>query len=233
METRARRLFGFSTRRLHTLDDESFIPEAAPPELSLVLELAEANAVVAVTALDVFGIVVNAPLDNLDDVPAERTLEGFADLAELLESRRKPGGLSNNDTLEIGFERGIYPYRKRISVQEYENEKLRLQAELLKVQKWVKETGQRIVILFEGRDAAGKGGTIKRFMEHLNPRAAHVVALEKPTMHEAGELLRAADSACYAAKERGRNRVKIYSLDDSTLNLRQGEMHWVAPRDSR
>jgi polyphosphate kinase 2 (PPK2 family) len=56
-----------------------------------------------------------------------------------------------------------------------------LQVELLKLQAWVKETGQRVVILFEGRDAAGKGGTIKRFMEHLNPRGARVVALEKPS----------------------------------------------------
>jgi len=62
-----------------------------------------------------------------------------------------------------------------------------LQVELLKVQNWVKQTGQRIVALFEGRDAAGKGGTIKRFMEHLNPRAARVVALEKPTEHELGQ----------------------------------------------
>ena len=66
----------------------------------------------------------------------------------------------------------------------YDEEKVRLQAELLKVQNWVKETGQRVVILFEGRDAAGKGGTIKRFMEHLNPRGARVVALEKPTERE-------------------------------------------------
>jgi len=60
------------------------------------------------------------------------------------------------------------------------------QIELLKVQKWVRDTGQRVVILFEGRDAAGKGGTIKRFMEHLNPRGARVVALEKPTDRERG-----------------------------------------------
>jgi polyphosphate kinase 2 len=66
----------------------------------------------------------------------------------------------------------------------YEKQKANLQVELLKVQHWVKETGQRIVILFEGRDAAGKGGTIKRFMEHLNPRAARVVALEKPTIEQ-------------------------------------------------
>jgi polyphosphate kinase 2 len=111
----------------------------------------------------------------------------FADLAELMVARNKPKGLSNRDTLEIGYEHGIYPYSTRISVKEYEQEKLRLQAELLKVQKWVKETGQRIVLLFEGRDAAGKGGTIKRFMEHLNPRAAHVVALEKPSEREQGQ----------------------------------------------
>ena len=59
-----------------------------------------------------------------------------------------------------------------------------LQVELLKLQAWIKETGQRVVIVFEGRDAAGKGGTIKRFMEHMNPRGARVVALEKPTERE-------------------------------------------------
>ena len=80
-----------------------------------------------------------------------------------------------------------YPYSERIELEEYEHHKHLLQVELLKVQSWVKESGQRIVGLFEGRDAAGKGGTIKRFMEHLNPRAAHVVALEKPTEREQGE----------------------------------------------
>lgn len=71
-----------------------------------------------------------------------------------------------------------YPYRTRMRRQDYEKAKHDLQIELLKVQNWVKETGQRIVVLFEGRDAAGKGGTIKRFMEHLNPRGARIVALE-------------------------------------------------------
>ena len=66
-------------------------------------------------------------------------------------------------------------------------QKAKLQAELLKVQKWASETGQKFVMLFEGRDAAGKGGTIKRFMEHLNPREARVVALNKPTDHERGQ----------------------------------------------
>ncbi len=72
----------------------------------------------------------------------------------------------------------------RMSRRRYEREKRQLQIELLKFQAWVKETGQRVVILFEGRDAAGKGGAIKRFMEHLNPRGARVVALEKPSQAE-------------------------------------------------
>ncbi len=70
------------------------------------------------------------------------------------------------------------------SVIEYEEDKLKLQIELLKLQTHVKKTGQRIVMLFEGRDAAGKGGTIKRIREHLNPRGARVVALEKPSDRE-------------------------------------------------
>ena len=80
-----------------------------------------------------------------------------------------------------------YPYKTRMSRRVYEKEKKKLQIELLKVQSWVKESGQRIVSLFEGRDAAGKGGTIKRYMEHLNQRGARVVALEKPTETERGQ----------------------------------------------
>ena len=79
---------------------------------------------------------------------------------------------------------GSYPYAKKMKRAEYEMTKQQLQSELLKMQAWVKETGQKLVVLFEGRDAAGKGGTIKRFMEHLNPRGARVVALEKPTEQE-------------------------------------------------
>jgi polyphosphate kinase 2 len=85
------------------------------------------------------------------------------------------------------FKEGKYPYTDRIRKHTYDREKEKLQIELLKVQNWVKMTGQKIVVIFEGRDAAGKGGTIKRFMEHLNPRAAKVVALEKPTNHELGQ----------------------------------------------
>jgi polyphosphate kinase 2 len=80
-----------------------------------------------------------------------------------------------------------YPYDNKMDRDEYEQLKQELQIELLKMQSWVKETGQRIVILFEGRDAAGKGGTIKRMMEHMNPRGARVVALEKPSEDEIGQ----------------------------------------------
>jgi polyphosphate kinase len=82
------------------------------------------------------------------------------------------------------FETGEYPYQQKMRRAVYEKQKAELQVELLKVQEWVKTTGQKVVLLFEGRDAAGKGGTIKRFTEHLNPRAARVVALDKPTEKE-------------------------------------------------
>ena len=77
-----------------------------------------------------------------------------------------------------------YPYDERMPRQEYERVKRRLQIELLKLQNWSKRIGARHIIVFEGRDAAGKGGTIQRFMEHLNPRGARVVALDKPTDRE-------------------------------------------------
>jgi len=77
-----------------------------------------------------------------------------------------------------------YPYAEKMTRPEYEYRKRPLQIELVKLQNWVKSTGERIVLVFEGRDAAGKGGTIKRFTEHLNPRGAQVVALVKPTERE-------------------------------------------------
>ncbi|MBL8349381.1 MAG: polyphosphate kinase 2 [Burkholderiaceae bacterium] len=86
-----------------------------------------------------------------------------------------------------GWRDGRYPYKNLLSRRSYERQKYRLQVELLKLQAWVKDTGARVVILFEGRDAAGKGGTIKRMMEHLNPRGARVVALEKPSEIESGQ----------------------------------------------
>lgn len=92
-----------------------------------------------------------------------------------------------DEELSGGWRTGGYPYKNLLSRKRYEAQKYQLQVELLKLQNWAKETGQRVVLLFEGRDAAGKGGTIKRFMEHLNPRGARVVALEKPTENERGQ----------------------------------------------
>ena len=74
---------------------------------------------------------------------------------------------------------GPFPYEDKMKRKDYRETLRKLQIELLHVQQWVKTEGQKIVILFEGRDAAGKGGTIKRFTEHLNPRGARVVALQR------------------------------------------------------
>ena len=95
--------------------------------------------------------------------------------------------LHPDDELASDWRKGGYPYKNLMSRRNYEREKYHLQVELLKLQAWVKETGQKVVILFEGRDAAGKGGSIKRFMEHLNPRGARIVALEKPSEAERGQ----------------------------------------------
>jgi polyphosphate kinase 2 len=95
--------------------------------------------------------------------------------------------LLNADGSPVDTWREAYPYDERMPRQEYDHDKRLLQIELLKLQNWCKSTGERVVILFEGRDAAGKGGTIKRFMEHLNPRGASVVALEKPNERESNQ----------------------------------------------
>ncbi len=116
-----------------------------------------------------------------DDVSAIRRM--------LLDGKKLSGkkGIKPDDELASNWRSGTYPYKNLLSRKTYEAQKYLLQVELLKLQMWVKETGQRIVILFEGRDAAGKGGTIKRMMEHLNPRGARVVALEKPSEVERGQ----------------------------------------------
>ncbi len=105
----------------------------------------------------------------------QRTVRSMGNLVEI-----------KHDPLAVRrlFETGEYPYKRKLKRADYEHQKADLQVELLKLQDWVRDTGQRVVVLFEGRDAAGKGGTIKRFMEHLNPRGARVVALDKPTDRE-------------------------------------------------
>jgi polyphosphate kinase len=113
------------------------------------------------------------------EVPASTAAKRSGALRHrLAEMRHDP------DAIRRSFESGEYPYRGPMPEKEYLAHMQDLQVELLKAQSWVKETGQRVVVLFEGRDAAGKGGTIKRFMEHLNPRGARVVALEKPSERE-------------------------------------------------
>lgn len=119
----------------------------------------------------------------------EQAIHAVSSIPTQQEENTPSSESGDNETLSKKdiFKNGSYPYKKMISRVEYEKRKQELQIELLKVQSWVKETGQRLVILFEGRDAAGKGGTIKRFMEHLNPRGARVVALEKPSDIEKGQ----------------------------------------------
>ena len=129
---------------------------------------------------------------------ARLLLEGISadDRSELLKLLRDEKIRADNNRasdadpdneLNESWQDGGYPYKYLMSRRNYEFQKYDLQVELLKLQSWIKETGQRVVIVFEGRDAAGKGGTIKRFMEHLNPRTARVVALQKPTETELGQ----------------------------------------------
>ena len=76
---------------------------------------------------------------------------------------------------------------RKIPKEVYQAELFRLQTEFVRLQEWVRETGARIVIVFEGRDAAGKGGTIKRITEYLSPRVARIAALPAPTERERGQ----------------------------------------------
>ena len=143
-------------------------------------------------------VLAHAPLEELSSVSAwlQAVLAGSSpDDAMMLQGALAHQDdvvfgtppLSTDDELADDWATAVYPYRNLLSRKTYEHQKYQLQVELLKLQAWVKDSGQRIVIIFEGRDAAGKGGTIKRFMEHLNPRGARVVALEKPTELERGQ----------------------------------------------
>ncbi len=105
------------------------------------------------------------------------------EIAELSRKLMGHGEKVKDDGPNAPWRQG-FPYDAKMSSAQYDREKRKLQIELLKLQAWVKEKGEKIVILFEGRDAAGKGGAIKRFTEHMNPRGARVVALEIPTERE-------------------------------------------------
>ena len=95
----------------------------------------------------------------------------------------RPDGPLEVEDAENTWREG-YPYDEKMTRREYEHLKRGLQVELLKMQNWVKQTEEKVLLVFEGRDAAGKGGTIKRFTENLNPRGARVVALDKPSERE-------------------------------------------------
>jgi polyphosphate kinase 2 len=132
----------------------------------------------------------NAAADTvLPEAPAPDAAEGArsishaaADLSAPARAGRRPR--HDPEAVRRAFESGAYPYATRLTEKEYMQRIMPLQVELLKAQAWIKATNERVAVLFEGRDAAGKGGTIKRFMEHLNPRGARIVALEKPTEQE-------------------------------------------------
>ena len=171
--------------RLSTTGVESFVVKEA-------VDAAQESKVVTVQ-----DILTNASgdshelLQSLEAILAGASPEDAAVLRDALLRPATTSALNRtrnpDDELAADWRDGNYPYKNLMSRKNYEKQKYRLQVELLKLQAWVKETGQKVVILFEGRDAAGKGGTIKRFMEHLNPRGAHVVALEKPTEAERGQ----------------------------------------------
>lgn len=161
--------------------------------------VAQGDVSPSLTVAGIEGFVVQGALDGaqetrlgalrdvLQGMPEEESIALLKGL--LKEQRMEIGGPVPNpdDELVKDWRDGGYPYKNLMQRKNYERQKYRLQVELLKLQAWVKETGQKVVILFEGRDAAGKGGAIKRFMEHLNPRGARVVALEKPTETERGQ----------------------------------------------
>ncbi len=162
-------------------------------EVSESIDAAQQSKIVAVR-----DIVQKTPPHDIQTLA--KTLEAIIDgaspddatvLRNALLKRSSPGestrAILPDEQLSERWRDGAYPYRNLMSRKSYEKEKYRLQVELLKMQAWVKKQREKVVILFEGRDAAGKGGTIKRCMEHLNPRGARVVALEKPSESEQGQ----------------------------------------------
>ena len=168
----------FSSAGIEDFEIEQAIDAAQDSKLVAVKDILAHSAADPQAKTDALEAILDGA--SPDDIHMLRRALMRADLPQ------SPGA-HPDDELSPDWRKGGYPYRNLMSRKAYEKQKYRLQVELLKLQAWVKETGQRVVILFEGRDAAGKGGTIKRFMEHLNPRGAHVVALEKPTETERGQ----------------------------------------------
>ena len=168
----------FSSAGIEDFEIEQAIDAAQDSKLVAVKDILAHSAADPQAKTDALEAILDGA--SPDDIHMLRRALMRADLPQ------SPGA-HPDDELSPDWRKGGYPYRNLMSRKAYEKQKYRLQVELLKLQAWVKETGQRVVILFEGRDAAGKGGTIKRFMEHLNPRGARVVALEKPSEIERGQ----------------------------------------------
>ncbi|MGE0312267.1 MAG: polyphosphate kinase 2 [Lautropia sp.] len=175
--------------------DVTPVLEVGAIERERVARVTEARRGALASAVDDI-VAVGKAEGKATEAAIETILAGASpDDAKLLRHALRHGGyergkrivVNPDEVLADDWRDGGYPYRNLMLRKNYEREKYRLQVELLKLQAWVKETGQRVLILFEGRDAAGKGGAIKRFMEHLNPRGARVVALEKPTELERGQ----------------------------------------------
>jgi polyphosphate kinase 2 len=152
-------------------------------ESALLTEASVLQDILENTAKESVEGAVEAFLGNYSAEEKKEVVQLLKTKVELKKSKVHP----DFELVNHWQEEGKYPYKNLLSRKRYESLKYDLQVELLKLQKWVKETGQKLIIIFEGRDAAGKGGTIKRVMEHLNPRGARVVALEKPTEEERGQ----------------------------------------------
>ncbi len=129
---------------------------------------------------------------NVVEMPAAKASEA----AQKDKAARKPAKAKGFDIeaatlpesiIDAAYHSGGYPYGKRMKRKRYSRELQPLQIELQKLMRWVQKEGERIVIVFEGRDGAGKGGTISRFTQHLNPRHARIVALSKPSDTETGQ----------------------------------------------
>ncbi|UYO76061.1 polyphosphate kinase 2 [Halomonas qinghailakensis] len=176
-------------------------PQAKAPvpwvdEFSVMKKTHGAQEAQAAAIADILGLKGPLPESHEETLKAVADIIDGASLDDVAELKKalthwkqfdKGRAVSKDEALVENWRTAAYPYKNRLSRKSYEKQKYYLQVELLKLQSWIKKTGQRVVIVFEGRDAAGKGGTIKRFMEHLNPRGSRVVALEKPTETEQGQ----------------------------------------------
>jgi hypothetical protein len=180
------------------------IEPAAPIGQDTSQASAVAEAVAVVPAPEGVVIIPQTPPGHEANPSAVAEIEAISHDPVAMAVAHAPHG--TNEESDYAALPASYPYRvPACAAADYEAQKEKIQIELLKVQNWVKDTGQKIVMLFEGRDAAGKGGTIKRFTEHLNPRGARVVALEKPsaTGNGASGISSATSSTCPRLRRNG------------------------------